>query len=115
MDKVDKETKNKISKLQILEQRLNSLLLQKQNFQTQLLEIENALGEIENSNETYKILGNVMVSVEKTQLKKELSSKKEISDLKVRNIEKEEKKIREEANELQKEVLSKIGKWTAKN
>lgn len=110
MDKVDKETKNKISKLQILEQRLNSLLLQKQNFQTQLLEIENALGEIENSNETYKILGNVMVSVEKTQLKKELSSKKEISDLKVRNIEKEEKKIREEANELQKEVLSKIGK-----
>jgi prefoldin beta subunit len=110
MNNVDKETKNKIPKLQILEQRLNSLLLQKQTFQTQLLEIENALGEIESSSETYKIVGNIMISMEKDELKDELSSKKGLFDVKLNSIEKEETKLREEANELQKEVLSAIGK-----
>jgi len=110
MNDVDKETKNKISKLQILEQRLNSILLQKQTFQTQLLEIENALGEIEHSSETYKIVGNIMVSMEKEELTNELSSKKELFDVKMKSIDKEESKLREEANELQKEVLSAIGK-----
>ena len=110
MDNVDKETKNKISRLQILEQRINSFILQKQTFQTQLLETENALGEIENSSETYKIVGNIMISTEKNDLKNELTSKKDVLKLKVKNIEKEENKMREEANVLQKEVLSKIGK-----
>jgi len=51
-----------------------------------------------------------MVSTEKNDLKNELTSKKDVLKLKVKNIEKEENKMREEANVLQKEVLSKIGK-----
>lgn len=107
---IDKETKNKISRLQMLEQRLQSLVMQKQNFQTQILESENALGEIKDSKETYKIIGNVMVSVNKSELEKDLNTKKEMSNLKVKNLEKEETKIREEASELQKEVMDVLGK-----
>jgi prefoldin beta subunit len=110
MTDVDKETKNKISKLQMLEQRLQSLIMQKQTFQTQMLESNNALGEIEDSKETYKIIGNVMVSVDKEELKKDLTSKKEMAELKVENLDKEENKLREEANELQKEVMGSLGK-----
>ena len=105
MENIDKETKKKISKLQMLEQRLQSLAMQKQTFQTQSMESDNALREIDNSEDTYKVVGNVMISVEKTELKKELTSKKEMADMKVTNLEKEEKKLREEATELQKEVM----------
>ena len=92
----------------MLEQRLQSLAMQKQTFQTQSMESDNALREIDNSEDTYKVVGNVMISVEKTELKKELTSKKEMADMKVTNLEKEEKKLREEATELQKEVMGSI-------
>lgn len=104
-DNMDKDTKAKISRLQILEQRTQALLMQKHSFQSQALEIENALGEIEDSKETYKIVGTVMVSVEKEQLKKDLTEKKEITDLKIKNLEKEEKKLRLESGEIQKEIM----------
>jgi len=110
MTDMDKETKSKISRLQMLEQRLQALIMQKQTFQSQILESDNALGEIEGAKETYKIIGNVMVSVKKTDLKKDLASKKEVAELKVKNLEKEEKKLREEAETLQKEVMGVLGK-----
>jgi prefoldin beta subunit len=102
MADVDKETKNKISRLQMLEQRLQALVMQKQTFQTQILESDNALGEIEGSKETYKVIGNVMVSVDKDDLKKDLTAKRDMAELKVKNLDKEENKLREEASELQK-------------
>jgi prefoldin beta subunit len=105
MENIDNETKKKISKLQMLEQKLQSMAMQKQMFQTQSMESENALKEIDSSNDTYKVIGNVMISVDKTKLKEELLSKKEMGNIKVDNLEKEEKKLREEATELQKEVM----------
>ena len=99
MTDMDKETKSKISRLQMLEQRLQALIMQKQTFQSQILESDTALGEIEGAKES---IGNVMVSVKKTDLKKDLASKKEVAELKVKNLEKEEKKLREEAETLQK-------------
>ena len=107
---MDKETKNKISRLQVLEQRINSLMMQKQTFQSQTLETENALGEIGDAKETYKIVGNVMVSVNKAELKKDLTSKKEMADIKLKNIEKEEEKLRGEAEDLQKDVMGSLKK-----
>jgi prefoldin beta subunit len=105
MENMDKETKRKISKLQVLEQRLQGFSMQKQTFQTQSMESGNALKEIDNSEDTYKVIGNIMISVEKTKLKEELVSKKEMADIKIVNLEKEENKLREEATELQKEIM----------
>ena len=52
---MQQSTKEKIMQLQTLEQRMQNLLLQKQNFQTQTLEVENALAELKNGKgETYK-------------------------------------------------------------
>jgi len=105
---LDKDTKAKISRLQMLEQRLQTLIMQKQNFQSQGLETENALGEIDGAKEAYKVVGNIMVSMDKEELKKDLTSKKEIFDLKIKNIEKEETKLREETKELQNEVMGSL-------
>ena len=103
--KITKETEEKITQLQILEQNLQSLLLQKQTFQNQTLEIDSALKEMESSKkEVYKIVGNIMIASEKEALKNELNSKKEISELRLKNIEKQEKIIKEKAETIQKEI-----------
>jgi len=103
--KITKDTEEKITQLQILEQNLQSLILQKQTFQNQTLEIDSALKEMESSKkEVYKIVGNIMIASEKEALKNELNSKKEISELRLKNIEKQEKIIKEKAETIQKEI-----------
>ena len=58
---VSQETEQKISQLQMFEQSLQGFLGQKQQFQMQLVEVESALGELENTEKAYKIVGNIMV------------------------------------------------------
>lgn len=108
MKQLQKETERKIAQLQLIEQNLQNALIQKQHFQTELLEIENALKEIEDAGEVYKIVGSIMFSKKKEDLKKELLSKKEINNIRIKNLEKEESKTREKANILQKEVIGEI-------
>ena len=109
MTKLSKETEEKIMQLQLLEQNLQNLLLQKQTFQTQVLEIETALEEIEKVKDSaYKIIGSVMVLTKKDELKKDLFSKKEILELRIKNLEKQEQKIKEKSQEIQKEVAKEI-------
>jgi len=108
MAEVTKDTEQKINQLQLFEQGMQTILSQKQQFQMQLVEIESALGELEKSNEAYKIVGNIMVSAKKEELKTELKSKKEIVDLHLKTLEKQENQIKEKAEKLQTEVLKKI-------
>ena len=109
MTKLSKETEEKIMQLQLLEQNLQNLLLQKQTFQTQVLEIETALEEIEKVKDSaYKIIGSVMVLTKKDELKKDLFSKKEILELRIKNLEKQEQKIKEKSQEIQKQVAKEI-------
>ena len=105
---MQEDTERKIAQLQLIEQNLQNALLQKQRFQSELFEIENALKEIDNAEEVYKIVGNIMLSKKKEDLKKELVSKKVVIDIRIKNLEREESKIREKANTLQKEVIGEI-------
>ena len=105
---VSKETEKKISQLQILEQSMQNLSMQKQQFQLQQVEIESALKELENVDEAYKIVGNIMVLSKKTDLKTDLNSKKEIVELRIKSMEKQENQLREKASGLQSEVLKEM-------
>ncbi len=108
---MDKETEQQIMELQILEQNLQNLAMQKQNFQTQLIEIESASEEInKNPKEAYKIMGPIMVLSTVKDLEKDLNSKKEILDLRLKNIEKQEKSLGEKIKKIQAEVLARINK-----
>ena len=108
MKPVQQETEKKIAQLQLFEQNLQNTLIQKQRFQSDILEMENALKEIDTAEEVYKIVGNIMISKKKEDLKKELSSKKEIINIRIKNLEREESRSREKANSLQKEVIGEI-------
>ena len=49
------------SKLMQLEQNLEQLVMQKKQFQSQLIEAESAYNAIKNEKEAYKMIGNLMV------------------------------------------------------
>ncbi|MBD3202754.1 prefoldin subunit beta [Candidatus Woesearchaeota archaeon] len=108
MTELTKKNKKKIEQLQILEQNINTLLGQKQQIQSQIVENDSAIEEMDKSSTVYKIIGNIMVKSKKTELKKELQSKKERLELRTKAIEKQEKNLKNKASKIQKEVLKEI-------
>jgi prefoldin beta subunit len=85
--------------------------MQKQNFQIQITEIDNALEEISKSKgEVYKIIGPIMVSSDKKKIEEDLKSKKEVMSIRLSNLEKQENKIKEEATAIQSDVLKDMKK-----
>lgn len=107
---MEKETEAKISQLQLYEQSVQNLLMQKQQYQLQLAEIESALKELDKTDEAHKIVGNIMVLTKKDDLKKDLKEKKDVTELRIKSFEKQEKQIKEKAAKLQEEILKKIEK-----
>ena len=94
----------------MFEQSMQSFLGQKQQFQVQLVEIESALNELDNTEKAYKIVGSIMVQSDKNELKADLKSKKEMLELRIKTMEKQESQVREKASKLQSEILKKIKK-----
>jgi len=107
---VSKETEQKIGQLQMFEQSLQNFLGQKQQFQVQLVEVESALSELGNTDKAYKIVGNIMVEAEKDDLKADLQSKKEMLELRLKTMERQEAQVREKASKIQSEILKNIKK-----
>ena len=104
------ETEAKIQQLQMMEQSLTTLTAQKQQFQLQLAEIESALNEIKDKDEGFKIVGNIMIKKSKEEIEKDLKSKKEIADVRIKSLDSQEAKIREKVQSLQKEVMGELQK-----
>ena len=102
-------SEEKIAQLQFLEQNLQQLLVQKQAFQSQLIETENAAKELKKSKgDAYKFIGSILVLSEKKELEKELKERKEMIDLRLKTLEKQENSLREKAEKLQKEVMKNL-------
>ncbi|MEM0231176.1 MAG: prefoldin subunit beta [Candidatus Woesearchaeota archaeon] len=97
-----------IAELQAMEQAFQNLSLQKQNFQLQLAEVESALEQIQNAEKVYKIVGGVMVLADRDAVKSDLESKKEILNLRISSIEKQEEAMKKKASELQKRVVENL-------
>jgi len=106
---LDQETQQKIQELQAFEQNFQALLMQKQAFQIESSETENAITEIAKSNDdVFKIIGNIMIKTDKKKTEQELKKKKELLELRLKSIEKQEKELTKNLEDLRKEVMSKI-------
>lgn len=106
--KIDKETEEKIREMQLIEQNLQSLLLQKQAFQLELNETENAAEALASSKgEAYKIVGQVMLKSSKPDLEKDLEEKKHLLNLRLKSIEKQEAELRASLERLRNFIIEK--------
>lgn len=100
------EEERKMQQLQLLEQNLQNLLLQKQAFQIEQRETQAALRELEKSgDEVFKVIGQLMIKTDKDKMKKELEEKVKLIDLRIQNMDKQEQSFSERFQELQKDLL----------
>lgn len=110
---MDSQVQEKIGQIQLIQQNLDNFSMQRQQFQLQLSEIESALSEIDNSKNTYKIIGNIMVHADNAKLKKDLEEKKEMLGIRISTIEKQEDKLKIKAEEIQHEVMRSLEEKSA--
>lgn len=107
--KANKEDTQKIQEMQIAEQSIQNLLVQKQVFQLELAETNNALEELKKSEgDAFKIVGNLMIKSNKADLEKELTRKKDLINLRIKSLEKQEKNLGELLTKTRAEVLKKL-------
>ena len=102
-EKIPKE--KKIQEMQILEQNLQNLLLQKQAFQMEISETKAAKKEIEKSDDIFKIIGQLMIKTDKEKTKEELINTEKILELRMKSIEKQEASLMERLDILKKEIF----------
>ncbi len=98
----------KISRMQAIEQNIQNLMMQKQQLQAQLVEATSALEELGKTDTAYKIIGNIMVLSEKQPLKAEIETKKEMTELRIKAIEKQSDDLRAKAKKMQDEVMAEM-------
>jgi len=101
-------TSPKIAQLQLLQQNIQNVLVQKQQFQSQLVEIDSALAELKTTPQAYKIVGKLMLASPKEQLIKELEQQKETTELRLKALTQQEDKLQHSFEETQQEVMKEL-------
>ncbi len=105
-----------ISQLQVLEQSLKGMEMQKQNVQLQLMESENSMKELEGYNgKPFKIVGPVMIESKKEDLVKELNDKIELLKVRSESLAKQEASLKKQFEETQSKVMESLNKSQQKN
>lgn len=89
------------------EQSLEQFSMQKKQFQNQLLEADASTDALENTDDAYKLIGNLMVKQSADDLKKELGERQETLRVRIATIEKQEEKLRSKVKELREVVMQK--------
>ena len=107
---LDQETQKQIQEIQVLEQNFQQLLMQKQAFQAESNETNFALDELKKAKgDVFKIIGSqVIIKKTKDELEKELNHKKELIEVRMKNIDKQEKDFSEKLNSLREQIMKKI-------
>lgn len=107
---LDKETQQKIQEIQIYEQGFQQLLMQKKSFKFELNEVVYAVQELEKSDgDVFKIVGGqVVIKSEKDKLISELNHKKDLIELRLKNIEKQEEEYSKNIEKIRGEIMEKL-------
>ncbi|PIN76003.1 prefoldin subunit beta [Candidatus Woesearchaeota archaeon CG10_big_fil_rev_8_21_14_0_10_37_12] len=98
-----------MQRLQLLEQNVQAINMQKQQFQAQLFEVESALKEIADSSNAFKLIGGIMVNTDKKSLEVELNGKKDVLTLRIDTLEKQEKSIKDKSKKLRDDIVAAKG------
>ena len=91
-----------------MQQNVQNIRAQRQQMQEQLTELNSALTELKTTDKAYKIVGKIMLATSKTDLNKDLSEKKELMEVRLKNFSQQEKKLEGSMEDLQKEVMKEL-------
>lgn len=91
----------------VLQQQLQNVMAQKEAMSVQVLEIKRALDELEKTSEkeVYKIAGPILIKSGKPGVVKELKERDETFDMRIKSLDKEEKRIKLKIEELRERLV----------
>ncbi len=98
------DNNEELQEMQMIDQSLHNVLMQKQAFEMELSETKSALGEINKSEEVYKMVGDLMMKSDKVKVKDELESKEKIIGMRIKALEKQEDSMTKRLDELRKKL-----------
>jgi len=104
ISKLPPQVQERLLRLQQLQQTLQTVLTQKQQLELELTETEQALSELEKTDENaviYKSIGSLLVKAEKAKVTTELNERKELFNTRIGVLGKQEERLRSQAKELQ--------------
>ncbi len=106
LTEISREMQQKIKDFQEAQQQARVLLSQKYQIEMQLKETQNALEELEKSGnaEVHKVIGQILIKSDKNTVHSELKEKVETLELRLKTIDKQEKKVMEKVKSLQEEL-----------
>jgi prefoldin beta subunit len=106
------QVQNQLAQLQQLQQQAQSVMTQKSQIEVLLRETEAALKELEKSSEDaviYKSVGELLFKAEKQKLAEELKERKDMMDLRLKTISKQEERIQGRFTQLQEQLKQSLG------
>jgi len=104
ISKLPPQVQERLLRLQQLQQTLQTVLTHKQQLELELTETEQALSELEKTDENaviYKSIGSLLVKAEKAQVTTELNERKELLNTRIGVLGKQEERLRSQAKDLQ--------------
>jgi len=102
--KLPPAVQERLLRLQQLQQTLQSVLTQKQQLELELLEIDRALSELEKTSDDaviYKSVGSLLIKADKAKITDELKERKELANMRISVLGKQEERLRSQVKELQ--------------
>jgi len=101
------QVQQRLLRLQQLQQTLQGVLTQKQQLELELTEVEQALSELEKLADTaviYKSVGSLLVKSEKAKVTTELNERKELLNMRINVLGKQEERLRTQGKDLQEKL-----------
>ena len=112
ISKLPPKVQERLLRLQQLQQTLQSILVQKQNVELELTEIEQATNELQKLAEDatiYKAVGSLLVKSEKAKITSDLNDRKELLNVRVSVLGKQEERLRGQLKDLQTKLQQDLG------
>jgi len=112
-ERIPPEVQQNLVKLQQLQAQLTQIVAERNVLQSELREIEKALSilkELGEDAEVYRSAGHLLIRVKKEDAVKELEDRKEVIEIRLKSLEKQESLVRSRINEVQ----SQVNKYLAK-
>lgn len=104
ISKLPPQIQERLLRLQQLQQTLQTILAQKQQVELELTEIEQALSELQkiaDDTTIYKAIGSLLVKAEKPKVTTDLTERKELLNVRVQVLGKQEERLRGQLKDLQ--------------
>jgi len=102
--KLPAEAQEGFMQMQMFQQQMQQIGMQREQMKYQKIEAEKALEEmsgLDDSAEVFKAVGPILIKSKKSDLEKELKEKMETADVRLKKLDSEEEKIKEDLQKVQ--------------